>query len=63
MCEYIHVNPIFFGHFGLATGISVTKTIKTLWWHTSICPLNASYFSIEYVDMQDRYVDMQHDIP
>ena len=23
------------------------------------CPLCASYFSIKYVDMQDRYVDMQ----
>ena len=23
------------------------------------CPLRASYFSIKYVDMQDRYVDMQ----
>lgn len=24
-----------------------------------LCPLCASYFSIEYVDMQDQYVDLQ----
>ena len=25
-----------------------------------LCPLCASYFSIKYVDMQDKYVEMQY---
>lgn len=62
MCEYIHVNPIFFWTFWISYMNFSYKNYQNFMVAYFNLPLEFN-FSIEYVNMQDRYVDMQHDIP